>query len=109
MKASNSKKAKIIISLQQKIILVISSVFLSFFLLEISLRVGGFILLSLQEYRNKISLKSKDSYRIICFGESTTQGQYPHFLEEILNQRKIETRFSVIDKGLGGGLIQRLY
>jgi tetratricopeptide (TPR) repeat protein len=38
----------------------------------------------------------------MCLGESTTQGQYPPFLEEILNQRNIGIKFSVIDKGIGG-------
>jgi len=59
-------------------------------------------LLSMQEYRNRISISKRGSYRIMCLGESTTQGQYPSFLEEILNQRNIGIKFSVIDKGIGG-------
>jgi len=38
----------------------------------------------------------------MCLGESTTQRQYPPFLEEILNQRNIGIKFSVIDKGYTG-------
>ncbi|MCX5702463.1 MAG: tetratricopeptide repeat protein, partial [Candidatus Omnitrophica bacterium] len=58
--------------------------------------------LSLQEYRNNLSIRQKGAYRIICLGESTTQNQYPPFLEEILNQRNIGIKFSVVDKGRGG-------
>jgi len=47
-------------------------------------------------------MKQKGIFRIICLGESTTQNQYPVYLEEILNQRDIGVKFSVIDKGMGG-------
>jgi tetratricopeptide (TPR) repeat protein len=53
----------------------------------------------MQEHRNLQSIKQKGRYRIMCLGESTTQGQYPSFLEEALNKRNIGVRFSVIDKG----------
>ncbi|MFA5168156.1 MAG: tetratricopeptide repeat protein [Candidatus Omnitrophota bacterium] len=68
-------------------------------LLEAGLRLGGFVLLSIQEYGNSQSIKQKGTYRILCLGESTTQNQYPLYLEEILNQRNIGVRFSIIDKG----------
>jgi tetratricopeptide (TPR) repeat protein len=87
---------------RQKIALVLFGLFLFFILLEVGLRLGGFILLSTQERRNLQSLKQKGTYRILCLGESTTQGQYPPFLEEALNQRNIGVRFSVIDKGRSG-------
>ncbi|HTY45125.1 MAG TPA: tetratricopeptide repeat protein [Patescibacteria group bacterium] len=35
----------------------------------------------------------------MCLGESTTAGQYPSLLEDILNQRSTGKPFSVIDKG----------
>jgi len=38
----------------------------------------------------------------MCLGESTTQGQYPPFLEEILNQRNTGIKFKVIDAGVAG-------
>ncbi|MBU1912560.1 MAG: hypothetical protein KKB22_03395, partial [Candidatus Omnitrophica bacterium] len=89
-------------SLPQKITLILFGLFLTIAILEIGLRIGGFAILYMQEYRNLQSIKQKDSFRIMCLGESTTQGQYPHYLEEILNQRNIGIKFSVIDKGLGG-------
>jgi len=89
-------------SLSHKITLILSSVLLFIILLEAGLRLGGFILLSLQEHRNLLSIKQKGTYRIMCLGESTTAGQYPPFLEEVLNQRNIGIQFSVIDKGVPG-------
>jgi tetratricopeptide (TPR) repeat protein len=87
---------------RQRIILVLFGISLFFVLLEAGLRLGGFILLSLQEYRNNLSIKQKGAYRIFCLGESTTQNTYPPILEEILNQRNIGIKFSVIDKGISG-------
>ncbi len=92
--------AKLKINFRTKITLIILGLFLFLTLLEIGLRLGGFILLSIQEYRNLQSLKQKGSCRIMCLGESTTSGQYPPYLEEILNQHNIGIKFSVIDKGI---------
>jgi tetratricopeptide (TPR) repeat protein len=88
-------------SIWQKISLVFLGLLLSLALLEVGMRLGGFILLSIQEYGNLQSLKHKGAYRILCLGESTTQGEYPKPLEKILNQRNIGVRFSVIDRGRG--------
>ena len=82
-----------------KIALILFGVCLTVIIIESALRIGEFLILSLQEYGNINSISQKGSYRILCLGESTTQGQYPHFLEEILNQSNIGIRFSVIDKG----------
>jgi tetratricopeptide (TPR) repeat protein len=90
------------ISLKQKIVLIIFGLFICAVLLEMGLRIGGFVLLSVQEYRNRISLKQKGSYSIMCLGESTTFGQWPVPLQEILNQKDIGIKFSVIDKGVIG-------
>ena len=88
--------------LKQRIILFTLGVFLCLVMLEIILRLSGFILLSIQEYHNLQSVKQKGTYRIMCLGESTTQREYPRFLEQALNQRNIGVRFSVIDKGRVG-------
>ncbi|MDD5130626.1 MAG: tetratricopeptide repeat protein [Candidatus Omnitrophica bacterium] len=90
------------LSFKRKTALVLFGVFFFFVLLEASLRLGGFILSSAQEYRNYQSIKQKGAYRILCLGESTTQREYPQFLEEYLNQRHIGVRFSVIDSGASG-------
>lgn len=56
--------------------------------------------MQIQERRNRLALGQKGTYRIMCIGESTTQNQYPPFLEEILNKSNLGLKFSVIDKGL---------
>jgi tetratricopeptide (TPR) repeat protein len=92
---SNPKTA-----LSQKLVLIALGFLFTLVILELGLRLGGFIISSLQERRNKVSLQRKGAYRILCLGESTTAGQYPSFLEEELNSRNIGMQFSVIDKGL---------
>ena len=86
--------------LRTKISLVLFGFLVFLILLEASLRLGGFFILSVQEYRNLQSMRHKGTYRIMCLGESTTAGQWPPYLEEALNQRNIGIRFSVIDKGV---------
>ena len=89
-------------SIFQKAIVVLSGLILSLVLFEAGLRLGGFILTSMQAYENFRSVKQKGTYRILCLGESTTRGQYPQLLEQVLNQRHIGVRFSVIDEGKSG-------
>jgi tetratricopeptide (TPR) repeat protein len=93
---------KLCTSLWQKVLLFVFGFFLAVILLEAGLRLGGFIILSLQDYRNAISLSHKGAYRILCLGDGITQGEYPPFLEKILNQSNTGIQFSVIDKGRGG-------
>ena len=89
-------------SVWQKIALIFLGLFLSLALLEAGLRLGGFILTSMQAYENLRSVKQRGAYRILYLGEFTTTEQYPHLLEQVLNQRHIGVRFSVIDKGIAG-------
>jgi len=90
----------------QKISLIIFGLFIFAILLEIGLRIGGFVLLSLQEWRNQISIKQKGECRIICLGESTTafggDNSYPRQLERILNASNAGIKFSVTNKGVAG-------
>jgi len=93
------------VSFKQKIGLVIFGLFLVAILAEVGLRMGGFLLVSLQEYRNRISIRQKGTHRIMCLGESTTAdfgygNSYPFQLEKILNQQDIGIRFKVINKGV---------
>ena len=98
-------------ALRQKITLIIFGLFLFLILLETGLRLGGFISLSLQRYNNRLALKQKGAYRIMCLGESTTamggKDAYPAQLEEILNQLNIGKNFSVIN--MGGSNIKTSY
>jgi len=90
------------VHLRKKILVVIYGAFFLFIALELLIRAGGFVFVSLQEHRNKVSIRQKGTYKIMCLGESTTAKQYPGLLEEILNQRNIGVKFSVIDKGVIG-------
>ncbi len=93
-------------SLQQKIALIIFGIILLAVLLEIGLRIGGFIYLGLQERRNIVSMKQTGTYKIMCIGESTTalggEDSYPSQLEELLNAQDTGVTFSVINKGVAG-------
>ncbi|MDP8215619.1 MAG: hypothetical protein RAO92_09555 [Candidatus Euphemobacter frigidus] len=79
---------------------------LGIILLEIGLRIGGGILLHIQERANLVSLKEKGEFVIICLGESTTQAgrstSFPRQLEKILNHRDLGIKFTVINKGIMG-------
>ncbi|HRY28923.1 MAG TPA: hypothetical protein P5079_02675, partial [Elusimicrobiota bacterium] len=55
--------------------------------------------LFLQERRNLKGLSAEGGYKILCFGDSTTQAQWPPILEEELNRRGGNIRFKVIDRG----------
>ncbi len=89
-------------SMKQKIFVTLLGFLLCIILLEIGIRLGGFILLSMQEHRNKPSIKQKDSYKILCLGDSMTAFGYPKLLEEILNNRVKGVAFKVIDKAKPG-------
>lgn len=97
-------------SFRQKLALLLLGVFLCFAFLEIALRLGGFVLVSLQERRNIASLKRQAEIRILCLGESTTTGtysasganSYPSQLEAMLNSRNLGMKFSVINRGVVG-------
>ncbi len=95
--------SKIITPLRQKIFLVAGGMLVFLFLLEFGLRLGGFVFLSVQEYRNQLAIRQRGAYRIMCLGESTTAlgggNSYPSQLENVLNERGIGIKFSVINKG----------
>ena len=42
---------------------------------------------------------NKDSYKILCLCESTTDGEWPLFLENYLNDLNLGVNFTVIDEG----------
>ena len=91
---------------KQKVALIVFGLILGLALLEVMLRIGGFIFTSFQERANLCSLQKKDSYVIMCLGESTTalggEYAYPRQLEEVLNETDIGVKFSVLNKGIPG-------
>lgn len=92
--------------IKQRIVLVLFGIFLGIALLEIGMRMGGAIFLTLQERRNKIPFEKKNVYIIMCVGGSTTarggEDSWPVQLENILNKRNIGIKFRVINKGIEG-------
>lgn len=93
-------------SFRQKIALVIFGIVLLGILLEIGLRIGGFVFLAVQEHRNMVSMRKAEAYKIICLGESTTaiggKDSYPSQLEELLNAQDTGITFSVINTAVAG-------
>ena len=85
----------------KKLSLILFGIMLSLVLLECGLRLAGWTISSYQQYKNNKALKNKSQYIIMCLGESTTQGQWPIQLQQILNE-KYSNKFSIIDCGVAG-------
>ena len=79
-------------------------IFFIFLFIESGLWLAKYTFLLLQEQRNEATLLKRGAYRILCLGESTTAvggtNSYPSQLENILNQRNVPMRFSVINRGI---------
>jgi len=88
----------------QKIGLAFFGLFLCLVVLEVVLRLGGFIILSVREHNNRMTLRERGAYRIMCLGGSTTADggkySYPSQLEQILNEKNVRVKFKVINKGV---------
>ncbi len=56
--------------LKQKIITILLGILFSIIILEAGIRMVGFVFWRVQEYRNRISIKQRGTYRILCLGES---------------------------------------
>lgn len=93
-------------SLKQKLTLLACSVIAALIILEIVLRIGGVILLKQKDRQNEIALNQKDSIVILSIGESTTfmggEDSYPSQLEKMLNKRKLNKTFKIVNKGMPG-------
>ena len=77
-------------SFPQKLLLIFLGIFICLFLLELGLRLGGFVYCAM----NPLPKDQGAQYRVLCIGESTTVGvgasdrsrfNYPHQLEGMLN------------------------
>ena len=100
---SFDKKLLVITWIKNKIFPILFGLLVSLILIEVLLQLGGFLYLATQEYKNRETLSNRDTYRILCLGESTTamggEHSYPKLLENILNANSNERQFSVINKG----------
>jgi len=106
MRKTNKKQLKT--TTKQKIELILFGILLALIILELSLRIGGFVVSSYQRSGNKMTSNLDDSYHILCLGESTTadlygnQNSWPAQLEIVLNNRSSEIKFKVFNEGVGG-------
>lgn len=100
-------------SLSQKFFLVIFGIIFAILSLEAFLRVGGFLFLTAQEWRNLAVFSGQKRYRIMCIGESTTalggKDAYPCQLGKILNAHAGFDKFHVINKGIPGTHIAAIF
>lgn len=94
-------------SVKQKIGLVIGGLVFAVVILEIGLRLGGFLILYRRDRDNQARLAEKSEFRIMCVGESTTYcgnhySSYPRQLEGVLNEKGPGMKYVVINKGKPG-------
>ncbi len=85
-----------------KILLITAGLVIAVFLLEIFLQITSFSIHKYKYYKMKEEIKKETDLTIACIGESTTDGQWPKFLEQALIQKGIKKQIKVIDCGLGG-------
>jgi len=89
----------------KKIGLIFLGIFLTLLILEVGLRISGFVFLALQRQDNRIVYEMEDIYSILALGESTTanlrdgQSSWPEELGIILNSRGKDIEFSVFNEG----------
>lgn len=99
----------------KKFVLVLLGIFFSFLCLEISLQTAGLILKTVQKHKKDYTINTydiignKNVITVMCIGESTTEGQYPLFLEEYLMKYIPNKKFNVIDSGYASIRLDDLY
>jgi len=101
------KPSSTTISIKQKINLILFGILLSLIILEGGLRFGGWIYQCVKNYDRVVRTSNADEVRILCIGESTTEGEWPPFLESILNKKDNGMNVRVIDKGRGGIILSQ--
>ncbi|MBR3627949.1 MAG: hypothetical protein IKN42_03770 [Elusimicrobia bacterium] len=92
----------------KKISLTIIGILLSLIILEISLQIAGFTLITIKKYRNNLK-KDPNTITILCLGESTTDEQWPPILQKILDKKAKSNKFNVIDEGCSGKNTEYLF
>ncbi len=96
-----------------RIALVVAGLSAGALLVEVGMRTAGAVIRARQQQRNYAALREKHDVRVVCLGESTTEGEpgrrsYPEMLEEILNREQLGIRFAVVNKGMSGATTRQL-
>ena len=94
----------------RKVVISIASIILVLFLVEVGLRIAGYIILKINPPLVASSeTNDKREIAILCLGDSYTFGlgtdyqhSYPRQLERILNERQKKPRFNVYNLGIPG-------
>lgn len=96
-------------TVRQRLGLIIFGAILGLVCMELLLRAGGFIFLCYKGQLKNSFAKIPQTYRILCLGDSFTQGigagkgeDYPYQLQELLNSLYLPEKFIVINKGRAG-------
>jgi len=87
--------------------LVSFGLLLALVLLEVGMRGAGALIRARQLQNNREVLQQRHEFRILCLGESTTQGtvaygHYPEMMQEILNQQHLGVGVAVVNQGRSG-------
>ena len=89
-----------------RVIVTLLGVLFALVLLELVLRAGGALFTGQQQARNTEAMATLDGHVILCVGESTTamggEDSYPSQLQDVLDERGGERRFTVINEGIPG-------
>lgn len=100
------------LTLIQKIGLIFCGIFISLIIIELGLRLTGWIYFVHDSLKNKVDLEKalgKNTIRILCLGPCYTVGvgvspeeTYPIYLERILKEQYPDKAFVVFNKGVRG-------
>ncbi|MCL2389478.1 MAG: hypothetical protein FWC85_03755, partial [Elusimicrobia bacterium] len=89
-------------SIFKKLLFVALGIALSALLLEAGLQLRAWHIRHSLHTQVKHTLSAKDKITILCIGESTTDNQWPRFLNQALLDAGITKEVRVIDRGVGG-------
>lgn len=84
---------------RQVAVFAVLGAILALMFMEIGLRGAAWWVWHAQQARNMEQAGNTGVVRVLCLGESTTQGQYTRFLEDALNRPGAQHRYAVIDAG----------
>ncbi|MBL7196727.1 MAG: tetratricopeptide repeat protein [Candidatus Omnitrophica bacterium] len=95
---------------KQKALLLFFGLILSFFVIELSLRIAGYIVNSKEIRKHNLSMYSPEApLKILCLGDSFTFGlgtgydySYPRQLERILKKNNPQKEIAVYNRGIPG-------
>ena len=86
----------------KKTFLILLGIILSVLLLEAGLQLAAAAMKFSKHAQTKRALRARGEITILCIGESTTDNQWPRFLNQALIDAGVTKKVRVIDKGVGG-------